>query len=61
MATSHAIEVEFPSRDGSGDSTLGSVLFIGTATVLIRYAGFHGDRYSFEVPAPVKHMTRLAG
>ena len=33
-------EVELAQRDGMVDVTRGSIYFIGTATVLIRYAGF---------------------
>jgi L-ascorbate metabolism protein UlaG (beta-lactamase superfamily) len=36
----HMSEVELPSRDGNLDIAYGSIYFIGTATVLIRYAGF---------------------
>jgi L-ascorbate metabolism protein UlaG (beta-lactamase superfamily) len=32
--------LELPSQDGNPNVRRGSVLFIGTATVLIRYAGF---------------------
>ena len=33
-------EISLPTADGSPDLASGSILFIGTATVLIRYAGF---------------------
>jgi L-ascorbate metabolism protein UlaG (beta-lactamase superfamily) len=38
MALAH--EITLPSTDPSADMRTGSILFIGTATVLIRYAGF---------------------
>jgi L-ascorbate metabolism protein UlaG (beta-lactamase superfamily) len=40
LETSRASEVELTSGDGRVDVSRGSVYFIGTATVLIRYAGF---------------------
>ena len=36
----HIAEVELTSGDGRADVAHGSVYFIGTATILIRYAGF---------------------
>jgi hypothetical protein len=38
MALAH--EIILPSTGASADMSTGSIFFIGTATVLIRYAGF---------------------
>jgi L-ascorbate metabolism protein UlaG (beta-lactamase superfamily) len=37
---SSVVEIALPALDGSVDISRGSILFIGTATVLLRYAGF---------------------
>src|SRR5215204_63082 len=39
-AMSTAAAIALPAQEGTPDLTTGSILFIGTATVLIRYADF---------------------
>lgn len=40
MNRTQVTEFSLPSVNGSGETARGSILFIGTATVLLRYAGF---------------------